>query len=322
MRVQATRVFLPVVLLVVVALLAMLALMWAPGRAEAAVSVSNPRVVEDPSMASGQKATWDCVWFGSYPQTEVKQSDAAYSRLVGASWNASGDATVDGVRYRRISRDDEVATVYGSDWSSSDPTWRYFRYEPIKWRVLKVQGNRALVVSDTALDDRCYHEKHTHVTWSTSTMRSWLNGYGASSNERGIDYTSRNFLSTAFSASELPAVLPTPVANDDNPNYGTEGGPDTSDRVFLLSIAEATNPAFGFVGSEERRCGATGFARAIGTYVYVEGDDAGYCWWWLRTSGFREERAAIVELTGNVLPRGARVNDTTVAVRPAMWVSV
>ena len=41
----------------------------------AVLNVSNPRVVADSSMASGQRATWDCVWFGSYPQEVV--TDAA-----------------------------------------------------------------------------------------------------------------------------------------------------------------------------------------------------------------------------------------------------
>ncbi len=40
-------------------------------KAEAATTLKNPRIVEDSSMDAGQKVTWDCVWFGSYPQSEV-----------------------------------------------------------------------------------------------------------------------------------------------------------------------------------------------------------------------------------------------------------
>lgn len=40
-------------------------------RVKAAVSLSNPQMVEDASMASGGIVTWDCVWFGNYPQNHV-----------------------------------------------------------------------------------------------------------------------------------------------------------------------------------------------------------------------------------------------------------
>ena len=39
-------------------------------------SISDPRIVSDDSMEySKQKVTWDCVWFGSYPQTEIVATD-------------------------------------------------------------------------------------------------------------------------------------------------------------------------------------------------------------------------------------------------------
>lgn len=36
-----------------------------------ATTLNNPVIVEDSSMEAGQKVTWDCVWFSSYPQTEI-----------------------------------------------------------------------------------------------------------------------------------------------------------------------------------------------------------------------------------------------------------
>ena len=32
---------------------------------------SEPVVVKDSALSSGQKTTWDCLYFGSYPQTEI-----------------------------------------------------------------------------------------------------------------------------------------------------------------------------------------------------------------------------------------------------------
>lgn len=34
---------------------------------KAAETLHNPKIKKDSSMRSGQKVTWDCVWFGSYP---------------------------------------------------------------------------------------------------------------------------------------------------------------------------------------------------------------------------------------------------------------
>ena len=105
--------------------------------------------------------------------------------------------------------------------------------EPIKWRVLSVNGNDAFLLADQNLDAKPYNEKYTSVTWATCTLRTWLND---------------TFLSTAFTSAEQAAIKNTTVVNDDNPYYGTEGGENTIDKVYLLSIAEASNTAYGFNG--------------------------------------------------------------------------
>ena len=102
---------------------------------------------------------------------------------------------------------------------------------PIKWRVLSVEGDDAFLLADKNLDVQSYNEEYKAVTWETCTLRKWLNG---------------TFLDTAFTTEEQAAIKDTTVVNDDNPAYGTEGGPDTIDKVYLLSIAEASNPAYGF----------------------------------------------------------------------------
>lgn len=40
------------------------------------VALGNPQIVADSSMTAGQKVTWDCVFFGSYPQSEVQGTDS------------------------------------------------------------------------------------------------------------------------------------------------------------------------------------------------------------------------------------------------------
>lgn len=65
--------------------------------------------------------------------------------------------------------------------------------QPIKWRVLSVNGNDAILLADKNLDVQRYNDTYTSVTWETSTIRSWLNGYGAGANIAGKDYSSNNF---------------------------------------------------------------------------------------------------------------------------------
>lgn len=233
------------------------------------VVVSNPLVVADSSMEAGQRATWDCVWFGSYPQTEVTSSDSLYASLRFASWNADGDAWVGGAKYKRISKSDATDS---ENWPSSSGTYRYFKYEPIKWRVLSVSGSTAFVVADIALDNQCFNANYANVSWKTSSIRSWLNGYGASSNQPGSDFTSKNFIGTAFSAGEQSAIVPASAVYND--------------KVLLLTTSEAEGeaaPAFGFSSGkygyayEDRMCKGSDFADAMGAWR----DDDNYVNWCL-----------------------------------------
>ena len=304
-----------------------------------ASGLNNPRIEKDSSMTAEQKVTWDCVWFGSYPQAEVVPSandytavdksmrksgdiiedSGLYNKLKSASgWNANNDITLDGNQYRRMKKSDATYAPSGSsncyNWSDSD-TYHYFKYEPIKWRVLKVNGNQAFLLSDIALDDQRYHTVSESITWETSTIRSWLNGYGASSNKQGKDYSSKNFIGSAFSGNEKSAIVNTSVVNDNNINYGTEGGNNTTDKIFLLSESEVYGNSavpHGFVSSrstndEARRCKSSTYAKAMGTYSDTSAAYKGNCWWWLRSPGHYTDCAAHVYHYGYVGSGGSRV---------------
>ena len=151
-------------------------------------------------------------------------------------------------------------------------------------------------------------------------MRSWLNGYDASHNtggDSGIDYTSDNFIGTAFSAKEQAAIADTEVFNDDNPTYGTEGGNNTTDQIFLLSIAEAQNSSY-FADNSSRIATNTAYVAGGGKLgsSYMNGvGEADY--WWLRSPGDLDHRAAGVSVDGGVGRYGHSVRIAYNAVRPA-----
>ncbi len=158
--------------------------------------------------------------------------------------------------------------------------------QPIKWRVLSVDGDDAFLVADKNLDCQKYNNTYTDMAWGTCTMRSWLNGYGAASNQEGKDYKDNNFMDNAFTSGEQAAIRTTTVVNEDNPIYGEEGGNDTQDKVYLLSLGEVMNPAYGFISTPDN----TDTRKSLNTKYVADGGEimsshmysagsVGY--WWL-----------------------------------------
>ena len=160
--------------------------------------------------------------------------------------------------------------------------------EPIKWRVLSVHGNDAFLLADQTLDAKPYNEECENVTWATCTLRTWLNN---------------TFLNTAFTSAEQAAIKNTTVVNDDNPKYGTEGGENTTDKVYILSIAEASNTAYGFNGefhaySETREAKNTAYAKECGACTSTSTEYEGNGDWWLRSPGHVSLYASNVNYSG------------------------
>ena len=221
---------------------------------------------------------------------------------------------VDSGTAANISGGQADSVYFGTYQQSSDGSGGYHT-DPIKWRVLKNAGSKLFLLSDQNLDVFEYHKISESVTWETSTMRSWLNGLAANqgSGDNAIDYADNNFLDNAFSAEEKTAIADTVVVNDDNPEHGTEGGNDTTDKIFLLSIAEANNNAYF----------AYRYSRIATNTAYVEGRIGSFgggvrsAPWWLRSPGERASRAAYVYEDGFVSLGGSNVLNSEKAVRPA-----
>lgn len=301
------------------------------------VSINNPRIVKDDSMRAEQKVTWDCVYFGTYPQSEVTSSDGSiYNELKSATEWGNNDITIGGIKYRRLKGLDAIYRTsneypYHYNWKEDYDTYHYFKYEPIKWRVLNVNNeeNKALLFADVTLDEQKYNTNSEDVTWESSSIRSWLNGYGMSVNKPGTDYSNKNFINTAFAANEKKAIEITNVVNEDNAYYDTEGGDNTSDKVFLLSLSEIynTNTAmdYGFVKSdtvadEARRTQCSTYAYAMGTARYQRPNFCNNVRWWLRSPGKNSDYAAIADDAGWAMDTGNQVTSHFDGVRPALYI--
>jgi len=215
------------------------------------------------------------------------QTDAAGVTLSNPTKDANGVVTWDCVYFGNYYQSDTTGTTK----------------EPIKWRVLSVNGNDAFLLADKNLDCKRFNEKWAGVTWETCTLRSWLNGYDSTNNSAGKDYTNDNFLDTAFTASEQAVIKNTTVIAEDNPYSGVDGGNDTQDKIYLLSISEASNSAYGFgttftIADKGREVRNTTYTREKGARTeskdgYEENGD-----WWLRTADKEAYRTAGVNHDG------------------------
>ena len=191
--------------------------------------------------------------------------------------------------------------------------------DPVKWRVLSNAGGQLFLLADQNLEVFQYHTEQKAVTWETSAMRSWLNGYGA--------YSDDNLLTAAFSAKEQAAIAETSLVNDDNTgnyddsDYVTDGGNNTTDHLFLLSLDEALSVRYFPNGYKSRYAANTLYVAdggRLGTYMNSEEDYGTYLDnWWLRSPGSDSMRAAFIEEDGGEVASGEWVNDKSSAVRPA-----
>lgn len=312
-------------------------------KVNAAENISNPRIVKDSSMDAGQKVTWDCVYFGSYPQSEVTSKDGSiYNALKNATgWDENNDITIGGTKYRRLKGEDATDATSGYehwyDWNNNYKAYHYFKYEPIKWRVLNRNGNDALLLADVALDSQMYNTNDTDAIWEISSMRSWLNGYGASVNQPKTDYSKKNFINSAFTSTQKNAIKTTNVVNNNNINYEVAGGKNTSDQVFLLSTSEVYNTdtaaGYGFVKDSEtddeaRRSRCSTYAYAMGTWRYYDTDAEytkynGNVCWWLRSRGYFSDSAMSVDYGDGLIDRiDCDVTDNGNGVRPALHLNL
>lgn len=180
--------------------------------------------------------------------------------------------------------------------------------ENIEWRVLAKENSRVLVISDKALDRQPYNSSYTEeVTWENCSLRKWLNG---------------TFLNKAFSTEEQAQIQNTTVSADNNPQYSTNPGNATTDKVFLLSINEVEKY---FNSDEARKCAPTAYAKAQGASTSdtcKTPSGAATCWWWLRSPGDDQSSAAYVYFGGDVFELGNYVYSVLTAVRPAMWITI
>ena len=122
--------------------------------------------------------------------------------------------------------------------------------EPIEWFILDMEDGQATLLSVYLLDCQRYHPEETDMTWEDCAMRAWLN---------------EDFLNAAFTKAEQEHITVTKLVNEDNPVFGTPGGNDTSDKIWLLSLGDVEK-YFHISLEEYKNLGDDGYLK--GLYCY------------------------------------------------------
>ena len=199
----------------------------------------------------------------------------------------------------------------------------------LEWEVLAIENDSILLFSYYVLANMSFagyqfDESTTHITWENSTVRSWLNGLGPDDNIGSYDYSSNNFIDTAFTSDEKKLIKYIENSNPNNPTYGIGGGNNTNDYVFLLSINEINSY---YESDRERKAYASKYQsynmRNMTNTEFINNSDCynGHCasCYWLRSPGSHKVDAAFIYPTGSLAVWGAGTKNNNPGLRPALW---
>ena len=222
-------------------------------------AIYNPVHTHEEGDTTSQPTDYSYVYFGSYPQTKVIDGVAVIcdgdieKQIRNAQYDENGDADLGELgKYRRV-------------YNSTADKYVYYKWEPIKWRVLEKKDGELFLMSAYGLDTHSFHNVKEDVTWEKSEIRTWLN---------------QEFYELAFSQEEQEAIREELVKN------GGRSGNDTTDKIYLLSDEEVTTEGmYGFCnyGNLEDDATPITHTRQIKPTQYVTNTVN----WWLRTHSAR-----------------------------------
>lgn len=168
---------------------------------------------------------------------------------------------------------------------------QWFKYEPIRWRVLNpISG---LVMCDSIIDCQPYNNfalKSSGETYGNSNKSFFANDYANSSIRVWLN---NDFYNTAFTSSQKNNIKKTSLNNNcfengseeyANNNTDKYNSQPTTDNIFLLSYEEIGNTAYGFDSLTAPCLKGTQYAKWQGLYVYdLNNEYKGNSNWFLRS---------------------------------------
>ena len=142
-------------------------------------------------------------------------------RIIGSnSWKTVTYKDENGLEYSYVYRDPSCATwdcvYFGSYWQkdSDGNIDKTNEKQPIKWRVLSVDGDDLFLLADDILSENMRYTKNNDGTWENSIVRNWIQ---------------TDFIPNAFTEDEQNDIIDTNT---------TIGDKLTIDKVFCISKDE------------------------------------------------------------------------------------
>ena len=168
---------------------------------------------------------------------------------------------------------------------------------------------KLLIMSEGVIDEKLpYKNPLQSTSYADSDIRAFLNGR----------------FYAEFSKGEKLRILKSKVMADSNPWYGTAGGKETEDFLFLLSVREVSM-YFGGSGALAKNPQEQFFVNdAYNKNRQAQDGDGKPAWWWLRTPGVGAESVCVVHQDGRICLSGYCVDEIAFGgggIRPAMWIS-
>ncbi len=185
--------------------------------------------------------------------------------------------------------------------------------------MLDIKNNTALIITEYIIEQRAYHIAYKDITWAECSLREYLNG----------EFYDK------FTATDKSRIIPVLNNNPDNQWYGSKGGADTQDSIFLLSVEEVCkyfgnslsklynpgkNQRYWFERKDENK------SKRIARLQGIEWGS----WWWLRSPGRVNVKAVYIHGTdGNIGIQGNNILKGNIGegrcaggVRPALWLKL
>ncbi len=299
----------------------------------------EPPIIEGettPPQDEFDESNYDYVYYGSFPTGKVtsEQTISELSSLIGETPTANNlngwtdyeyyilgkkesfafykDVTLSDNKYRAVYFTRYRPTSSKLE-SSKDNSFQdengyeinivyYFKFEPIKWRVLNEDNNEKLLLSSVILDSQPfqpdYYENFINMGETLLPNHYYINtklaplGTMACSYKYSYirNYLNGAFYNVAFNSEEKDFIMLSENANDiasagENGNNIFPSDP-TEDYVYLASHKEIESAEYGFkpIGEQDdlRKLEYTDYAKCQGAYYDFQGDYK----WWLRSFSF------------------------------------
>mgnify|MGYP000204078120 FL=1 len=303
----------------------------------------------------------DIVEFGSYPQSRVTNSSlvsalnkvsknwvsygyysgtGSYGTMAQGDWMKYADFTYNGTKYRAVTfsqyrpystcNPSSTSKTYQDDNGYTPNNIYYFKYEPLKWRVL--DPSTGFVLCESIIDAQAYSntvygygtDPYGHLAdWNDAAHTCYANDYATSSIRAWLN---DDFYNIAFSSSQKANILTSKLDNKAyKTSYSEFDGETTYDKVFLLSWNEVQNTAYGFSANTSsdtaRAAKHTDYAECQGLWVSASNQCV---FQYLRSASNHSISVCYVYSDGNldgVNWRDWDVSDTDGGVRPAIKIS-